>query len=130
MLDLFATALDVNRMYNDLAQESCFWNEEYENPDDPRINLQETDDPYEKTINAEIAHITLDHNLRKRTTEDPDAKLQIVARYLAEALREGAIQSGNAKLLEAKGDRFKKVTTKNKQASKKKIRPAPVKKKK
>jgi hypothetical protein len=97
LIDLFITAFEGSEFWTKLSQDglpyneeySALWNDEYENPKDPRGVPGMQKNAYQKIINDEINSMRLGRRLYKRSTQDPDAKTQIVGRYLARALRAG-----------------------------------------
>jgi hypothetical protein len=102
LIDLFITYLDTTddgyawtellRNYND---ENNLWNEEYENPKDPRPP-QDISSPtlharpeYRKAVNEAVNHMDLRSDYNQKRPDDSDARKRIVARFLARALNAG-----------------------------------------
>jgi hypothetical protein len=83
LIDLFVAAFDVAESWNELAENLEFWNEKYEKPEDPRKMVRENGS---EVMKEKISDFIFDQQFRKRRPQDLDAKLQIVARWLADAL--------------------------------------------
>ena len=102
LIDLFITYLDTTddgyawtellKNYND---ENNLWNEEYENPRDPRPP-QDISSPtlrarpeYRKVLNKAVKGMRLHSVFKQRRPDDPDVRKRIVARFLTQALKAG-----------------------------------------
>jgi hypothetical protein len=83
LIDLFVAAFDSTESWYSLSDDPDFWNEKYENPKDPR----QRELVKKSTVKMdEIHEFIFDRQFRKRSPQDMDAKLQIVGRWLAQAL--------------------------------------------
>jgi hypothetical protein len=98
LIDLFITSLNKSNR-NDLLEyynkEHKLWNEEYENPIDPRPP-EDMSSPtllaraeYRKVLDKAVNQMRLHSEFNQRRPDDPDAAKRIVARYLAQALKAG-----------------------------------------
>jgi hypothetical protein len=103
LIDLFITYLDTTDdghawtqlldNYND--ENKLWWNEEYENPRDPRP-AEDISSPtlraraeYRKSLNKAANHMRLHSDYNQKRPDDPDTRKRIVARFLAQALKAG-----------------------------------------